>query len=140
MAPARIAAADLTREIPSPGQSHMNQPRGPWADRSHAIDRSREGTYRMSLVFVHGVGNRVDDTRRYEEGIAARDALFRAYLLKLHRTEDGSPVKVINPLWGDLGAQLHWCGRSIPDRSSQEALANAQAAELVQFYLPKLSA
>jgi hypothetical protein len=84
----------------------------------------------VPLVFVHGVGNRIN--AGYRAGQATRDALFRRFLLHDHRRGDGSAVMVENPFWGDLGGRLYWDGASLP-REDFEALG-ASDAVLVELH------
>lgn len=83
----------------------------------------------MPLVFVHGVANRMSPARLDE--VRTRDALFRRYLLASHRPDDGGPVMIRNPYWGDFGGKLHWGGASLPVEDFPELHAgNARFAML----------
>jgi hypothetical protein len=65
----------------------------------------------MPLVFVHGVS-----TRRgpgFDGSVAARDALFRRFLLPAVSAEPES-VTILNPYWGDHGARPAWNHASLP--------------------------
>lgn len=66
----------------------------------------------MPLVFVHGVAVRSGPS--YDAGVAVRDALLRRYVLARHHRDDGAPVTILNPFWGELGGRLHWSGASLP--------------------------
>ncbi|MCA2218033.1 hypothetical protein [Jidongwangia harbinensis] len=79
----------------------------------------------MPLVFVHGVSNRW--SADYTRGIAARDALFREFLLRDHRPADGRAVAIRNPYWGGFGGRLHWGGASVP-RDDFESLGAEDTA------------
>ncbi|GGM86448.1 hypothetical protein ACFFX1_34100 [Dactylosporangium sucinum] len=73
----------------------------------------------MSLVFVHGIGNR-SGTDSYQESVDLRSALFRRFLLT-RALPDLAEARIFNPMWGDLGAHLRWQHSSLP-RGSRERL------------------
>lgn len=59
----------------------------------------------MPVVFIHGVSNRPG--AEYEAGVASRNALIRRFLAPaLGRAPDD--MVLLNPLWGDVGAQSRW--------------------------------
>lgn len=68
----------------------------------------------MPLVFVHGVGNRIDG--HHAQLSRGRDALFRRHLLSTHERRDGKEIAVHNPYWGGIASSLAWGGASIPQR------------------------
>ncbi len=70
----------------------------------------------MPVVFVHGVNVRRDT--HYDQGVAARNAYLRQYVLP-DLTGDPSKVRIFNPYWGDLAATLAWNHASLP-RYGQE--------------------
>ncbi len=66
----------------------------------------------MSLVFVHGIGNRAGST--YDADVRLRDALFERFLIDDLYPDPAGP-RILNPLWGNYGARLHWDGRCLED-------------------------
>jgi hypothetical protein len=72
----------------------------------------------MPLVFVHGVSVRDDPV--YYCNTAARDALFRRFVLDRIVTDPGN-AKIFNPYWGRYGATFAWDHASLP-RSDVESL------------------
>jgi hypothetical protein len=68
----------------------------------------------MPLVFVHGVGNRING--RHAQLTRARDDLFRRHLLSSHVRADGRQITIHNPYWGGIASSLAWGGASIPAR------------------------
>ena len=61
------------------------------------------------MVFLHGVyTRRIDGNPSYEKAVATRDRRFIEHAFK------GSELKVVNPYWGDHGADPQWGLRSIP--------------------------
>ncbi|MEV7297651.1 hypothetical protein AB0N79_39540 [Streptomyces microflavus] len=73
----------------------------------------------MPLVFVHGVGNRING--HHAQLTRARDALFRRHLLSSHVRDDGGPISIHNPYWGGIASSLAWGGASIPLRAHTDA-------------------
>jgi len=65
----------------------------------------------VPLVFVHGVGTR--EGPGFEESVAARDALFRRFMLA-RALPDPSAVTISNPYWGRHGARPAWGHASLP--------------------------
>lgn len=65
----------------------------------------------MPLVFIHGVGTR--EGPGFEDAVAARDALFRRFLLA-RSVPDPAAVTITNPYWGRYGARPAWDHASLP--------------------------
>lgn len=70
----------------------------------------------MPLVFVHGVSVRQDDS--YEKNVKARNSLFRRFALGSISTNP-SQTTILNPYWGDLGANFYWEYASLPGRETE---------------------
>jgi hypothetical protein len=72
--------------------------------------------------------------------VAARDALFRRFLLPAVSQEPGS-VTILNPYWGDHGARPAWNHASLPDAGvealgTEDLEADAEIAALVGAAIP----
>lgn len=65
----------------------------------------------MPLVFIHGVGTR--EGPGFEDSVAARDALFRRFMLA-RSVPDPAAVAISNPYWGRYGARPAWGHASLP--------------------------
>jgi len=65
----------------------------------------------MPLVFVHGVGAR--EGPGFEDAVAARDALFRRFMLA-RVLADPAAAAISNPYWGRHGARPAWSHASLP--------------------------
>ncbi|MFG2381174.1 lipase family protein [Streptomyces avermitilis] len=88
----------------------------------------------MPLVFIHGVGNRMNSAREARAG--QREALFREYLLK-KVCQDSSAATILNPYWGEYGAQLHWDGASFLASDIEEFGAmTSPLEELIASVIP----
>jgi hypothetical protein len=83
------------------------------------------GLATMPLVFVHGVGHRIDGP--HVQQTRALDDLFRSHLLSSHVRADGRPVSIRNPYWGGTGSSLAWGGASIGEPRRPGGLVGRRA-------------
>ncbi|MGI5372604.1 hypothetical protein [Streptomyces iakyrus] len=72
----------------------------------------------MPLIFVHGVNNRRSKPG-FERNVQARSSLFRKFLLTDLKAPD--EALILNPYWGDDGADFRWGLACLPDWDTKAA-------------------